>query len=114
MLHLYGITHCDTMKKARAWLDARGIAYRVHDYRREGLTEDQLRAWAAELGWERLLNRRGTTWRRLPPAAKASLDEAGAIRLMLEQPALIRRPLLDLGTRRHLGFDEAGYATLFP
>lgn len=112
MLTLYGIPNCDTVKKARRWLMEQGIEYRFHDYRREGLDEDRLRRWVRELGWESLLNTRGLAWRRLPPRRKAPLDEARAIELMLEEPALIRRPLLDLGRRRQVGFDPAVYREL--
>jgi Spx/MgsR family transcriptional regulator len=107
---LYGIRNCDTVKKARAWLDARGAAYAFHDYKTAGIDEARLRAWAAELGWERLLNRAGTTFRKLPEADRADLDEARAIALMQAQPSMIRRPVLDLGDRRLLGFDEAAWA----
>jgi Spx/MgsR family transcriptional regulator len=109
MLTLYGIPNCDTVKKARAWLAARGIAYRFHDFRRDGLPEPLLRAWVAELGWESLLNRQGTTWRKLPPEQREGLDEAGAIRLMLASPAMIRRPVLDTSDARHLGFSDVRY-----
>lgn len=107
---LYGIRNCDTVKKARAWLDARGAAYAFHDYKLAGIGAGRLRAWAAELGWEKLLNRAGTTFRKLPEADKAGLDEDKAIALMQAQPSMIRRPLLDLGDRRLLGFDEAVWA----
>lgn len=113
MITLYGIANCDTIKKARRWLRDHRIEYRFHDYRKDGLDESQLRAWAAELGSEALINRRGTTWRRLPPEVQAGIDEAGLIRLMLEHPAVIRRPLLDTGAVRLIGFTEAGYAALF-
>jgi arsenate reductase (glutaredoxin) len=107
---LYGIRNCDTVRKARAWLDARGAAYDFHDYKVAGIDSGRLRAWAAELGWETLLNRSGTTFRKLPEADKADLDEDKAIALMLSQPSMIRRPLLDLGGRRLLGFDDAAWA----
>ena len=107
---LYGIRNCDTVKKARAWLDRRGVAYDFHDYKTAGIEEPRLRLWAAELGWEKLLNRAGTTFRKLPDADKADLDEDKAIALMLAQPSMIRRPLLDLGGRRLAGFDEAAWA----
>lgn len=106
---LYGIRNCDTVKKARAWLDARGIAYHFHDYKTAGVDETRLRAWAAEFGWERLLNRAGTTFRKLPDAAKEGLDADKAVALMLAQPSAIKRPVLDLGDRRLLGFGEASY-----
>lgn len=106
---LYGIKNCDTVKKARAWLDARGIAYAFHDYKTAGIDTPRLRAWAGELGWEKLLNRAGTTFRKLPESEKAGLDEDKAIGLMLAQPSMIKRPVLDLGDRRLLGFDSAAY-----
>jgi arsenate reductase (glutaredoxin) len=107
---LYGIRNCDTVKRARAWLGARGAAYEFHDYKVAGIDEARLRAWAAELGWEKLLNRAGTTFRKLPEADKAGVGEDKAIALMQAQPSMIRRPLLDLGDRRLLGFDEAAWA----
>ena len=108
-LTLYGIANCDTVKKARRWLADQGLAYRFHDFRKDGLNESLLRSWAAELGWEALLNRRGTTWRQIPPEATAGLDEDRALRLMLEHPAVIRRPVLDTGRVRLIGFDESTY-----
>ena len=107
---LYGIRNCDTVKKARAWLDARGIAYAFHDYKTAGIDEGRLRGWARELGWEKLLNRAGTTFRKLPEADKVGLDEDKAVALMLAQPSMIRRPLLDLGDRRLLGFREGEWS----
>jgi Spx/MgsR family transcriptional regulator len=113
MITMYGIGNCDTVKKARAWLDARGIAYHFHDYKTAGVDEARLRAWAAELGWERLLNRAGTTFRKLPDADREGLDADKAVALMLAHPSMIKRPLLDLGDRRLLGFGEAGYEKEF-
>jgi len=113
MITLYGIPNCDTVKKAREWLETHGVAYRFHDFRKDGLEEATLRRWCAELGWERLLNRSGTTWRRLPEGDRADLDEAKAIRLMLANPAVIKRPVLDLGHERHVGFKEPDYARIF-
>ncbi|WP_257287894.1 ArsC family reductase [Endozoicomonas sp. ONNA1] len=113
MITLYGISNCDTIRKARKWLNAAGIEYRFHDYRKEGLDKVSLQNWSNELGWEALLNRRGTTWRQLPEAQKASVDEASAIELMLEQPAMIKRPLLDTGSKKVLGFSDKQYQALF-
>ena len=110
MRTLYGIKNCDTMKKARAWLDAAGLDYAFHDYKTQGIAPEMLRAWAAELGWEALLNRAGTTFRKLPEAEKQGLTEARAIALMLAQPSMIKRPVLDLGSRRILGFSADSYA----
>ncbi|HMG47728.1 MAG TPA: ArsC family reductase [Allosphingosinicella sp.] len=109
MITMYGIRNCDTVKKARAWLDARGVAYDFHDYKTAGIDAARLRAWVAELGWETLLNRAGTTFRKLPDADKAGLDADKAVALMLAQPSMIKRPLLDLGDRRLLGFSEPAY-----
>lgn len=110
---LYGIRNCDTVKKARAWLDSENVSYDFHDYKSAGIDPTRLAAWIAELGWEKVLNRAGTTFRKLPEADKAGLDEERAIALMVEQPSMIRRPMLDLGDRRILGFDEEEYARAF-
>jgi arsenate reductase (glutaredoxin) len=107
---IYGIKNCDTMKKARAWLDAHGIAYDFHDYKTQGIDRDQLDSWVRTLGWEVLLNRAGTTFRKLPDAEKTGLDEAKAVALMLAQPSMIKRPVLDLGSRLIVGFKEGEYA----
>ena len=107
---IYGIRNCDTMKKARAWLEAAGIAYDFHDYRVQGLDESLLRGWVAQVGWEALLNRAGTTFRKLPEAEREGLDEARALRLMLAQPSMIRRPVLALGGRILVGFRPEAYA----
>lgn len=109
---LYGIKNCDTVRKTRRWMDDHGVKYRFHDLRADGIEPERLRAWADELGWEALLNRRGTTWRKLPDERKSDVDLEHAIELMLQQPALIKRPVLDLGTRRLVGFDAEGYADL--
>ena len=110
-LTVYGIKNCDTIGKARAWLEARGIAYAFHDYKLAGIDEARLRAWAAELGWEKLLNRAGTTFRKLSEADKEALDEDKAVALMLAQPSMIKRPVLDLGEKRVVGFDADIWAT---
>lgn len=107
---LYGIRNCDTVKKARAWLEGRGVDYAFHDCKAAGIDEARLRGWARELGWERLLNRAGTTFRQLPEADKADLDEDKAIALMLAQPSMIKRPVVDLGTRRLIGFKPDEWA----
>lgn len=107
---IHGIPNCDTMKKARSWLDARSVAYTFHDYKKQGVAEPTLRAWAAELGWQKLLNQSGTTFRKLPEAERANLTEDRAIALMLAQPSMIRRPVLDLGDRRLVGFSPEAYA----
>jgi arsenate reductase len=106
---LFGIRNCDTVKKACAWLDAAAVAYDFHDYKTAGIDAGRLSAWAAELGWERLLNRAGTTFRKLPDADRQGIDAGRAIALMLAQPSMIRRPVLDLGDRRLVGFDAAAW-----
>ena len=106
---LYGIKNCDTIKKARGWLDAQEVAYRFHDYKAEGIDRERLERWCRELGWEVLLNRAGTTFRKLPEADKAGLDEKKAIDLMLAQPSMIKRPVLDLGAKRLVGFKPDMY-----
>ena len=112
---LYGIPNCDTVKKARTWLDGRGVAHDFHDYKKAGIDEARLRSWVDELGWETVLNRAGTTFRALPDADKADLDAAKAVALMLAQPSMIKRPLLDLGDRRIAGFKPEIYeAALAP
>ena len=113
-LTMYGIRNCDTIKKARAWLDGRGTPYDFHDYKLAGIDEARLRAWTAELGWEKLLNRAGTTFRKLPDADKLGLDEDKAVALMLAQPSMIKRPVLDLGGRRLVGFDAAAWEAAVP
>jgi arsenate reductase (glutaredoxin) len=110
VLTIYGIKNCDTMKKARAWLDGHGVAYDFHDYKSEGISKDRLKAWSDELGWEALLNRAGTTFRKLPDADKEGLNEKKALALMLEQPSMIKRPVLDLGAKRLVGFKPDVYA----
>ena len=112
MVTLYGIANCDTIKRARRWLALHGVEYRFHDFRKDGLAESQLLAWTEELGWEAMLNRRGTTWRNLPDALRDGIDQESAIRVMLETPAIIRRPLLDTGKSRVLGFAESVYQEL--
>jgi arsenate reductase (glutaredoxin) len=110
---IYGIRNCDTMKKARAWLDGHGVAYAFHDYKVAGIDRARLEGWAAEVGWETLLNRAGTTFRKLPEAERAKVTEATAIRLMLAEPSMIKRPVLDLGSRRIVGFKPETYAEAF-
>lgn len=113
MTVLYGIKNCDTVNKARKWLEAAGIDYCFHDFRADGLEREQLTAWKQAVGWETLLNRRGTTWRQLPEDAKQGIDENSALDLMLEQPTLIKRPVLEHGEEIRIGFKEADYKTLF-
>ena len=109
---LYGITNCDTVKKARAWLDEAGVAYAFHDFKKSGVPADRLQQWMRAAGWERLLNRQGTTWRRLDPASQASAqDAAGAGALMLAQPSVIKRPVVEWPDGAvTVGFDPADWA----
>jgi arsenate reductase len=107
---IYGIKNCDTMKKARAWLDGHGVAYEFHDYKTAGAPKEKLKAWCDELGWETLLNRAGTTFRKLPEADKEGLNERKALALMLEQPSMIKRPVLEVGGKLFVGFKPDIYA----
>jgi arsenate reductase (glutaredoxin) len=107
---IYGIKNCDTIKKARAWLDGRGIVYAFHDYRADGVPRERLERWCKEVGWDALLNRAGTTFRALPEKEKRNIDAKKAVALMMEQPAMIKRPVLDLGRKRLVGFKPDQYA----
>jgi len=111
MVTIYGIRNCDTMKKAFAWLDGRGIAYAFHDYKKRGIDAALLQRWAARGGWEKLINTRGPTFRKLPPQKQADLDADKALALMLENPSMIRRPIIESGEVLLIGFDAAQYAT---
>jgi arsenate reductase len=110
---IYGIKNCDTMKKARAWLDKHGVAYDFHDYKAAGVERDRLERWCKKAGWETVLNRAGTTFRKLPDKSKAALDEKKALALMLDQPSMIKRPVLDLGAKLLIGFKPDLYAEAF-
>ena len=107
---IYGIKNCDTMKKARAWLDSHDVGYDFHDYKAEGIDRDKLKGWADKMGWETLLNRAGTTFRKLPEADKEGLNERKALALMLAQPSMIKRPVLELGGKLLVGFRPEIYA----
>lgn len=109
---LYGISNCDTVRKARGVLDARGVRYDFHDYRKAGVDLDRLKRWVDRVGWERLLNRQGTTFRKLAAVETADLDADRATALMAAHPAMIRRPVIDLGDELVIGFDPVRYATL--
>ena len=113
MITIYGIPNCDTIKKARKWLQQNNVDYQFHDYKKQGVPEDRLRQWVKTLGWEVLLNKRGTTWRKLPEEIKANVNEAKAIQIMLDNPSIIKRPVLDKDGRLLVGFKEADYAELF-
>jgi arsenate reductase len=110
---VYGIRNCDTMKKARAWLDGQGIAYAFHDYKQAGIARERLEAWADEVGWETLLNKAGTTFRKLPEPDRQGLDRAKAVALMLAQPSMIKRPVLEGASGLLVGFKPELYAARF-
>ncbi len=110
---IYGIRNCDTMKKARAWLDRRGVGYDFHDYKAAGIARGTLEGWARAVGWETLLNRAGTTFRALPESDKAGLTEKKAIALMLAQPSMIKRPVLAAGGTLLVGFKPEQYEQAF-
>ena len=112
MTTIYGIKNCDTMKKARAWLDGKGVAYEFHDYKKTGIERDRLEGWARKVGWEALLNRAGTTFRKLPDEEKEGLTESKAIELMIAQPSMIKRPVLEAGGKLLVGFKPEQYETL--
>ncbi len=113
MLVVHGLKNCDTCRKARKWLDAEGIAHRFHDLRADGVDPATIAVWCAALGWEAVLNKRGTTWRKLPDRETANLDEARAIALMAAHPALVKRPVFELGGGRYvLGFGADQQAAL--
>lgn len=113
MLTMYGIKNCDTIKKARSWLEGREIAYAFHDYKQAGIDADIVRGWVDEHGWETILNRAGTTFRALPDADKQGIDAGKAVALMVANPSMIKRPVLDLGDRRLVGFKPDAYAAAF-
>lgn len=111
---LYGIPNCDTVKKARTWLDRNGIEYRFHDFKKAGLTADTVRSWLVHVGWDTLVNRKGTTWRGLSDERKAAVNDASsAIGLMLESPSVIKRPVLACDDTTHVGFSDALYQQIF-
>jgi len=110
---VYGIKNCETMKKARAWLDAAGVAYEFHDYKSAGIDRDRLTMWSKNVGWERLLNRAGMTFRKLPDADKVALNEKKAIALMLAKPSMIKRPVVDVDGKLLVGFKSDEYEKTF-
>ena len=112
MITLYGIKNCDTVKKARRWLDEHDIDYQFHDFREDGLEPRQVEHWLGELGWEELLNKRSTSWKALPAETRDAMDDEAALQAILEQPTLIKRPLLDTGHERFTGFSAASYQTI--
>ncbi|EPR18072.1 hypothetical protein M527_13980 [Sphingobium indicum IP26] len=108
-LTMYGIANCDTVAKARKWLDNEGVPYRFHDYKKSGIDADTLRGWIDELGWEALLNKSGTTFKKLPDGDKAGIDADKALMLMLSNPSMIKRPVVDTGETRLVGFKATTY-----
>lgn len=110
---LYGIRNCDTMKKAWTWLDQKGVAYAFHDYKKAGVDRATLEAWAGQVGWEPLLNRAGTTFKKLPEADRQGVDREKAIALMVAQPSMIKRPVLDVDGKLTVGFRPEAYAAIF-
>lgn len=112
-IQLYGIPNCDTIKRARAWLDARGLAYTFHDYKKEGADPARLTRWIAEVGHEALLNRRGTTFRKLPEAEREGIDAGRAVMLMTREPSMIRRPVVEHDGALLVGFSEDAWSAAF-
>ncbi|MBE0363294.1 arsenate reductase [Pseudoalteromonas ulvae UL12] len=113
MTLMYGIANCDTIKKAKKWLDSQNVSYQFHDYRKQGLTAELLQTFEAQLGWEQLVNKRGTTYRALTDEQKAGLNKDTALALLLEHPAMIKRPLLVHQEHMHLGFKAEQYQEIF-
>ena len=113
MITVYGIKNCDTIKKTRAWFEERGLPYAFHDYKLRGIDRATLEGWIGKVGWERLLNRSGTTFRKLPDEMKTDLDADKAIQLMIDQPSMIKRPVVDKDGALTIGFSPDGYAATF-
>jgi Spx/MgsR family transcriptional regulator len=113
LITLYGIKNCDTVKKARHWLDLHGVDYRFHDFRADGLDRDTVALWLAELGWENLINRRSTSWKALDEETREAMNEHSALAAIMAQPTLVKRPVLDTGHERFTGFSAANYLTIF-
>lgn len=115
MITLYGIPNCDTVKKARSWLNAQNVDYQFHDFKRQGVPEPQLQAWLQAVGWEKLVNRQGTTWRKLDPATQCGVtDAASAGALMRANPSVIKRPVVEWGAQTTVGFDAGVWTALLP
>ena len=115
MITLYGIPHCDTVKKARSWLQAKGVEYQFHDFKKQGVPADRMSQWLTQLGWETVLNRRGTTWRKLPPEAQSAVvDTSTAFKLLVAEPSAIKRPVVEWANQTTVGFDEAHWSQLLP
>jgi len=112
MIEMYGIPNCNSIKKAKDWLESHQVDYTFHNYKKEGVSSDNLTSWCQQVGWETLLNKRGTTWRKLEESDKSDVDESKAIALMLANPSMIKRPVLVKQNEIIVGFDEKVYATL--
>ena len=112
MIKIYGIPNCDTIKKARNWLEANGLKYEFHDYRKHGVPENKLRKWVKQTGWETVLNKRGTTWRRLDEKTRNNINQDSAVKIMLANPGIIKRPVLESGKVLIIGFNEIDYRQL--
>ncbi|MCW8826330.1 MAG: ArsC family reductase [Gammaproteobacteria bacterium] len=108
---LYGIKNCDTVKKARKWLDSHEVEYQFHDFRVDGLSAEMIENWFSQVDWESLVNKRSTTWRQLDDAQKENIDQQSAAGLLLENPTLIKRPVLEIGNEVLVGFSEENYQT---
>ena len=113
MITLYGIKNCDTVKKARRWLEDKGIEYAFHDFRQDGLEESQVSGWLAELDWQELVNRRSTSWKSLDETVRDTMNAESALTAIMQQPTLIKRPLLDTGKQRFVGFSADAYERIF-
>ena len=113
MITLYGIKNCDTVKKARTWLEQHKVDYQFHDFRADGLSAAQVKIWIEEIGLETLVNKRSTTWKELSETTKTNFNEANAATVISENPTLIKRPLLDTGDKKHVGFKDTEYTTIF-
>ncbi|WP_062060567.1 ArsC family reductase [Cellvibrio sp. OA-2007] len=113
MITLYGIKNCDTVKKARTWLEQNKVDYHFHDFRADGLTDTQVKSWIAEIGLDTLVNKRSTTWKELDESTKTNFDETTAVAIISANPTLIKRPLLDTGTQKQVGFKDAEYTRIF-
>ncbi|MGC8121263.1 ArsC family reductase [Marinobacter sp. VGCF2001] len=109
-MKLYGIRNCDTVKKARKWLDEQGVDYQFHDFKKDGLTREQLSHWETAVGWETLLNKRGTTWRKLPDEVRDTISAQSAHQIMLENPSIIKRPVVERGDDVTVGFNADDWA----
>jgi len=113
MTTLYGIKNCDTVKKARDWLTQHKVDYHFHDFRTDGLSKDQIALWIADIGLDNLVNKRSTTWKELDDSVKNNFDDNSAIDIIADNPTLIKRPLLDTGKQKHVGFKDADYGKIF-